>query len=169
MSHTKVFTVEEANSLLPDVEETFRHLAGMRAEIQRASDRLSVLDVLWGQRLMEPDNPDRKEFLEERAVVRRLVREVEEVVEQEFTARGIRFPPGGLENGLLDFPSTYEGRWVYLCWRRGEDEIVAWHELDGGFAGRKPLTAEHALRMGREDGPSGGGGKRGGEGGTRWA
>ena len=152
MSRTKAFTVEEANALIPDVEEVFRHLEGLRKEIRRASDRLSVLDVLWGEKLLDPDNPDRKEFLEERAVVRRLLQEVEEVVETEFTSRGIRFPPGGLENGLVDFPSTYEGRWIYLCWQRGEEQILAWHELDGGFGGRKPLTAEDALRMGRNRG-----------------
>ena len=158
MGRTKAFTVDEANALIPEVEEVFRHLSGIRQEMRRASDRLSVLDVLWGQKLLDPDNPDRKEFLEERAVVRQLLREVEEVVEQEFSSRGIRFPPGGLENGLVDFPSTYEGRWIYLCWRRGETEILAWHELDGGYAGRKPLTEEHALRMGRNEGPGGSGG-----------
>jgi hypothetical protein len=31
---------------------------------------------------------------------------------------------------------------VYLCWRFGEDRIGHWHELDGGFAGRRPLPAD---------------------------
>lgn len=161
MSTTKVFTVAEANALIPEVEEVFRHLEGLRKEIRRTSDRLSVLDVLWGEKLLDPGNPDRKEFLEERAAVRQLLREVEEVAEREFTSRGIRFPPGGLENGLVDFPSTYEGRWIYLCWQRGEEEIVAWHELEGGFAGRKPLTEEHVRQMGRDSGSQGGGSSHG--------
>jgi hypothetical protein len=31
---------------------------------------------------------------------------------------------------------------VYLCWRFGEQGIVHWHELDTGFAGRKPLPED---------------------------
>ena len=44
-----------------------------------------------------------------------------------------------LETGLIDFPSLREGRIVYLCWRLGEDRIGHWHEVEAGFAGRKPV------------------------------
>ena len=44
-----------------------------------------------------------------------------------------------IEQGLIDFPTERDGRIVYLCWRQGEDEIRFWHELDTGFAGRRPL------------------------------
>ena len=58
-------------------------------------------------------------------------------------------PPGGLEHGLLDFPTRLDGRWVYLCWRMGEKELCAWHEVADGFAGRKPLTLQVAGGWGR--------------------
>ncbi|HXH22965.1 MAG TPA: DUF2203 domain-containing protein, partial [Dehalococcoidia bacterium] len=45
----------------------------------------------------------------------------------------------GIEQGLVDFPSLREGRTVYLCWRLGEDEVAWWHDVDAGFAGRRPL------------------------------
>ena len=32
-----------------------------------------------------------------------------------------------------------EGKEVYLCWRMPEKEILFWHDLNSGFAGRKPL------------------------------
>ncbi len=44
-----------------------------------------------------------------------------------------------LETGLLDFPAWRDGREVYLCWRYGEETVAYWHEVDAGFAGRKPL------------------------------
>ncbi len=44
-----------------------------------------------------------------------------------------------VEDGLVDFPTLYEGREVYLCWRSGEATIDYWHEVDAGFAGRRPL------------------------------
>ena len=44
-------------------------------------------------------------------------------------------------DGLCDFYSLMDGREVYLCWRLGEPQVMHWHELDAGVAGRKPLTA----------------------------
>jgi hypothetical protein len=45
------------------------------------------------------------------------------------------------EDGLCDFRSKMDGREVYLCWRLGEPEVMYWHDLDAGFAGRQPLAA----------------------------
>ncbi len=44
--------------------------------------------------------------------------------------------------GLVDFPASYAGRRVWLCWRLGEDAITHWHELDTGYSGRQPLTPD---------------------------
>ncbi|HEX2105086.1 MAG TPA: DUF2203 domain-containing protein [Solirubrobacteraceae bacterium] len=41
--------------------------------------------------------------------------------------------------GLVDFPTLQDGAEVYLCWLVDEPEIGWWHELDAGFAGRRPL------------------------------
>ena len=43
------------------------------------------------------------------------------------------------DTGLIDFRSRRQGRVIYLCWRLGEGRIEWWHELDAGFAGRRPL------------------------------
>jgi hypothetical protein len=142
------FKVEEANALLPTLETLFRKLDRPRAELETRMGRIQVLDLIWGARLRDPDNPDRGEFLEERAALRRTLQEIEKVVDARFRPLGVRFPPGGLEHGLVDFPTTLDGRWVFLCWRRGESEIRAWHEISGGVRGRQPLTPEEAARMG---------------------
>jgi hypothetical protein len=44
-----------------------------------------------------------------------------------------------VETGLIDFPALVSGRPIWLCWRFGEDEIGWWHEVNVGFAGRRPL------------------------------
>jgi len=44
------------------------------------------------------------------------------------------------ETGLIDFVGRHEGRDVYLCWKLGEDKITHWHEINAGFAGRKPVS-----------------------------
>ena len=45
----------------------------------------------------------------------------------------------GFEAGLVDFYALREDRLVFLCWRLGEAHITHWHELDAGYAGRRPL------------------------------
>jgi hypothetical protein len=44
------------------------------------------------------------------------------------------------EQGLVDFVGRHDGRDVYLCWKLGEERITHWHELNTGFAGRKPVS-----------------------------
>ncbi len=44
-----------------------------------------------------------------------------------------------VDRGILDFPSMMDGREVHLCWHLGEPAVAHWHELDSGFAGRRPL------------------------------
>lgn len=43
-------------------------------------------------------------------------------------------------SGLVDFPARLDGRPVYLCWCLGEDAITHWHEVNAGFAGRRPVV-----------------------------
>lgn len=149
----KAFTVPEANAALPEVRSAIEELRQLRSRLIERNEKLQVLDALWGPRVLEASNPDHAEFLRHRTSILEALQQIESKVRQELTGRGIRFPTGGLEQGLVDFPTTWEGRWVYLCWQAGEPEVRAWHEVDGGYAGRKPLTDEQVRRMGREDEP----------------
>ena len=148
----KAFTLEEANALLPALETVLDDLAASREELEGHVEQLKILEALWGRLVMAPTNPDHTEFLEHREGAGRAGARIRRRIEREILGRGIRFPAGGLEHGLLDFPTTFEGRWVYLCWRRGEPRISQWHEIDAGFAGRRPIRAHEAARMGI-DGP----------------
>ncbi len=42
-----------------------------------------------------------------------------------------------LRRGLNKFPSYRDGREIFLCWERDEDDIEFWHDLETGFSGRK--------------------------------
>lgn len=145
----KAFTVAEANVLVPLLEEV---IAGIRERMENAremADKLQVLDLVWDGRFREAGNPDREEAEQLGRRMATLAAEIEEVIEREILQRGLRFPQGGLEHGLIDFPTTWEGRWVLLCWRSGEAAVTAWHELDGGYAGRQPIGPEHIRLMGK--------------------
>jgi hypothetical protein len=146
----RAFRVDEANALLPAVERVLAGLEARREEVRVRTDQLEVLELLWGAKLDDPACPDHGERAAHRAAVEAAGREMLRLVEEEIVARGIRFPPGGLEHGLLDFPTTWRGRWVYLCWRRGEPEVAAWHEVHAGFAGRRAVTPEQRAGMGSD-------------------
>lgn len=149
MAH-RVFTVQEADALVPTLERVFEELEEDRDRARRHHEKLQVLEALWGDEVGEPDNPDHGEFRDHRHELREAVRSLEETVREEILERGLRFPSGGLRQGLVDFPTSHEGRWVYLCWERGETELTHWHEVDGGYRGRRPITDEQAEAMGRE-------------------
>lgn len=151
---TRGFTVAEANALLPVMEEVLARVRSAGAELERRHEMVQLLDALWGEKLTDPESPDHPEFIEHRDAIVRIAEEIERMVQSEIVARGVRFPAGGIEHGLLDFPTTLEGRTVFLCWQSGEPRVLAWHEVDGGYAGRQPLTPELAARMGQDhDGP----------------
>lgn len=147
----RVFTVREANHLVPVLERAFERLEEARDRARREHEKLQVLEALWGDDVHDPDNPDHGDYLGHRRKLDGAVETLENTLRTEILDRGLRFPSGGLEHGLVDFPTSFEGRWVYLCWQRGEPELQHWHEVDGGFRGRRPLTAEQAEVMGRED------------------
>lgn len=152
MEH-RVFTVQEANEILPRLVEVLREIHRKRDEARSRHEKLQLLDALWGEELARPENPDHAEYVELRTAIVEAERSVRALVEAEIRGRGIRFPVGGIEHGLLDFPTSWDGRWVYLCWRLGEAEVTYWHEVDGGFRGRRRITEEQAERMGRADDP----------------
>ncbi len=152
MGH-RVFTVQEANDLLPHMRRALRTIRETQDAAEGTFERLQILDALWGEEALRPENPDHEEFAELRARLAEAARSVQATVESEIRALGVRFPVGGLEHGLLDFPTTWEGRWVYLCWHSGEDRVRHWHEVDAGYRGRHRITGEQARRMGREDDP----------------
>ena len=43
--------------------------------------------------------------------------------------------------GLIDYYWKRGDDTVLLCWKHGEGEIGHWHDLESGYAGRRPLEA----------------------------
>jgi hypothetical protein len=146
----RAFRVEEANVLVPLMEWVLDELERLGEEATGHADQQQVLELIWGERLREPGCPDHAEAAAHRAAVLAAGGEARRILSEEVAARGIRIPPGGPEHGLLEFPTTWEGRWVYLFWRRGEPRVQAWHEVDEGCAGRRPVDLEQRTWMGTD-------------------
>ena len=124
----KIFTVQEANALLPDV----RKIVG---KIQRAHRKLSHYrgDAKKASEAAERGGGGFTNGVAYASDLLALTAKLSELEDL-----GVQLKD--FERGLVDFPSLRDGRVVLLCWQLGEgDELEWWHDVDAGFAGRTPL------------------------------
>jgi len=135
---SRLFTVEEANATLPLVRAIVSDLAALSQEVIERRQRLAHLTT---GRSRDRDDPYTEEVVQIEEELEKDTRRLEEYV-QELRQIGVE-PKSGPE-GLIDFPAMIDGRLAFLCWKLGEPEILYWHTLDGGYAGRQPLVAETA-------------------------
>ncbi|MEM3087172.1 MAG: DUF2203 domain-containing protein [Halobacteria archaeon] len=123
----RLWTLPEARAALPRVREMLERLQDLQSQLSSLQE-LSIefeepLDTLL-------------------ATVRR---------NREFHGKALEFYQG-LEEllvvgavvkdwhaGLVDFPARHQGREIFLCWKRGEDTIRFWHDVEAGFQGRQPV------------------------------
>jgi hypothetical protein len=143
-SFRRLFTLEEANARLPLVRAITRDLSNLARDLV---DRRQRLDSLLAGRKLSATDVYSDELADMYKSIERDTRRVEEYV-LELQSLGVEAK--GAVDGLVDFPAMVDGRMVYLCWKLGEPEIVHWHEVDAGFAGRQPLAALAAAVGGDE-------------------
>lgn len=126
MPDRRIFTVAEANALLPKLTALLDQLRAARNAILAArADLLPVLEAAVG------NGGSRKAGA--------LLPHFQQMEQALLTIQNLGVDLKDIDAGLVDFPAQRQNRIVYLCWRYGEDRIRYWHELDGGFAGRQPL------------------------------
>jgi len=124
----KIFTIEEANALLPTVRSVL-------LKIQKAHKRVS----LYSEKAKEASEGAEHGGggLIEGPLYAQLLLKLTELMNG-LESLGVQLKD--LDRGLVDFPYLREGRVVLLCWQIGEgDELEWWHDVDAGFAGRTPL------------------------------
>ncbi len=129
----RLFTYDEANDLVPWMEERFAAMQPLRDELV---DQQENLLGLLRRRRSNGHSSSEQEIADAENVVTRLTRQLQDAV-KEITDRGIEVRDIG--RGLVDFPHNREGETVYLCWQRGEPSIDWWHPTNTGFAGRRRL------------------------------
>lgn len=131
---TRYFTVAEANRTLPLVR---RIVSDIVTDYRYWKDRLYRYELAAaGDRADDGESAEAALLRDE---LDRLAHAINAWVE-ELTPIGCALK--GFEDGLVDFPSRLQDRDILLCWKLGEPEIMHWHELDTGFAGRQPLAPD---------------------------
>lgn len=132
---SKLFTVEQANAALPLVRAITTDLVALGEVV----DRRQRLALLTSGRQQQSHRDIYSEELEQ--IEEELEKDGERLQDYVEELRQLGVEPKSGTEGLVDFPSLMDGRIVFLCWRIGEPEVLHWHELESGFAGRHPLVA----------------------------
>ena len=125
----KLFDEDDANELIPRLE-----LLVQRAQLQvhslrkRISEIAKVDDSILGLELSDiiERHPELSSYTESIAAAAGAIEELGCVLKD-------------LDTGLIDFPAQLGDEVVFLCWQSGEPKVIAWHSIDGGFAGRQPI------------------------------
>lgn len=113
----RIYTVEEANALVPEVARRMSELVPLAAGVADAAAKRTSLARSNGHGPKVKGGSGLRKGLEWFA-------------ERSIEVKGFA-PP------LVDFPA---GEGVVLCWIEGEDQITHWHLESDGFAGRRPIS-----------------------------
>lgn len=127
------FTLEEARAALRLIRHTVVELQRTQVELRTTKNALNALNRrhlnngVVGERRLRDLNREQRRLGEE---AQRHIAVI--------TAAGAEIK--GIDEGLIDFPTTIHGALAYWCWRAGEDEIDWWHPRTSGFSDRRPVT-----------------------------
>lgn len=131
MEMPRLFTLEEANALLPRVREIILSMQRSKKATDEARVEFENLDASHAR----GNGYDMK-----REQLANRITDKMRAIRQDLEAlHEIGCQLKDVDMGLIDFPSMRDGQVVNLCWKLGEDEIGYWHSLDTGFGSRQPL------------------------------
>jgi hypothetical protein len=134
---SKIFTLNEAQTVLPVVEALLRRAqaaATLTGELEQEMQHLSHRIFRSGGMHVNVTVAARRRAQRDKAM-----QEAKDTL-AEIDSIGVVVKD--LDQGLLDFPSVMDGKTVLLCWKLGEPGIAYWHTEEEGFAGRKPLDPQ---------------------------
>jgi hypothetical protein len=123
----KLFTVEEANDLLPVIRPKLEKIKRLyeRIDSYRSSAKAAATASEFGG------------GMESGSIYVRCLYETGKIT-TELHELGIQLKD--YSRGLIDFPSLRDGQIVLLCWQLGEPEQIEWwHDMEAGFAGRQHI------------------------------
>jgi hypothetical protein len=118
----KYFTPSEAKKTLPLVRKIVADILDTSREMRLIADEIGS-------------------GVENDSRIQKLADDIEKFM-QELEEIGCYFKDWNFSIGLIDFPAIIDGKEVFLCWRSDEEDIMYYHDVDTGFAGRKIIPPE---------------------------
>jgi hypothetical protein len=136
----RIFTLEEANQLLPYLTSLLTRMQEKKKEVVSAIKGLEAMGVnvqeLFGRtQVSEGESRTRVQLQQMGDEINALLTEVQDV--------GCLVKD--IDKGLVDFWGRIHDQDVFLCWKLGEAEVAHWHQANEGFAQRKSLMTREIL------------------------
>ena len=122
----RVFTLFEANQLIPQLQSHLEAVKQCKAVLVRSREevRQAAEHALYGGGS---------------TVGVQYVHSLQTISSNLHAIHELGVHVKDIDLGLCDFPHARDGRIVYLCWKLGETEIRWWHEVTSGYKDRCPL------------------------------
>ncbi|HTS25033.1 MAG TPA: DUF2203 domain-containing protein [Bryobacteraceae bacterium] len=134
---SKRFTLAEAQRLIPEVDRLLREAVSIKSDYDKAE---GVIQAFTERVMMMGGmSVDRSTVLEARTRRDGAAGRLRAAIQQ---VQGIGCIVKDLDIGLIDFPTTFRGVEVYMCWKLGETAIGFWHGVNEGFRGRKAIDQD---------------------------
>jgi len=136
----KLFTIDEANSLVPFLQETLDTLQKQVRDVVRLKRQIEVLNLICDSRVSQ-QNLDFQEYVQKTALYHQLIGQADALI-REVRVKGCLLRD--VHTGIVDFYAEMDGQVVFLCWRRGESVITFWHPVGEGYGQRRHIAGMNA-------------------------
>ena len=143
---SKLVSIEEANRMLPLLRSIVEDIRYCWEQIIAKRTRLEVLEK--GPEIPEVDKSEAageevdvatQEILDVKAELNRLIERINNYIRE---VEDLGCFVEEFKRGIINFPSLFNGRKVFLCWKPDESTVCHWHELDESFNDRSRILNE---------------------------
>ncbi|QGQ95901.1 DUF2203 family protein [Paenibacillus psychroresistens] len=131
---TRYFTLDEANLLLPFVDQELIKLQALKREFQEKYLDLKRKKQAFSEN--KNNSSDKDPFFTMETELEFMQIEAKSHMNS-VENKGIEIKD--IDIGLVDFPAIINGNEVLLCWRQGEARIGYFHGRQEGFSGRQAI------------------------------
>ncbi len=144
-AQSRIVSIEEANRMLPLLARVVGDIVRVWDQIILKRTELECIEKNSDRTESANRQDEVQEFKNElNRLIDRIngyIREIEDLgcFVQEF------------KRGVINFPSLYVGRKVFLCWKPGDGEVRHWHELDESYNERTPIRDYRDFFVNRKD------------------
>lgn len=136
----RLFTLAEANALLPELKIQLARLQALIRELEHRLEALHLKKKEYRKRMNaggvgRPEHASKDPFFLDESRIEFLRMEAEMIIGN-FKRSGVLLK--SVFPGLLDFPSIVDGKQVLICWKEGEERATCYHGWHDGYQGRRP-------------------------------
>lgn len=135
---SRLVTIEEANRMIPllhniveDIRSSWDQIIAKRTELEFREKELKVRRA--SGKLEREDSEKEARINELKADLNALIERINNYIRE---VEDLGCYVEEFKRGIVNFPSLYHGRKVFLCWAIDEETVSNWHELDESYNDR---------------------------------